>query len=519
MSQVNSHHKTNLFKSIGTISLLTFFSRLLGLVREIVKAHYLGTSFYSDAFTLAFSLPNLFRRLTAEGVMSNAFIPVFCQIKEENGNSRALDFAKNFFWFSSLILLFFTLIFIFLAPWLVRYIFASGFSESTLEITVFLTQLMFFYIVFISLAAVCQGVLNSFSSFWVSAFAPVLLNLCIVGFAVYYSPRLENPATGFAIGVLVGGFFQLIFQIPFLKRFGFNFFKNLHLRDPYIKNVLLLMLPAIFGVGIYQVNIIISNLIATTLKEGSLSSLTFSNRLMELFIGVIVVSIATALLPRFSSLVAQNKTEEVKSNLAESLSILAFITLPVIIGTLMISEEVVTLLFQRGNFDENSMIMTAGALRYHIIGLFFIAWNRILLTGYQSAQNIRITVLISFVVVFVNLVCAFVLAEYMGHLGIAFANSISQVVQTILLFVFLRTIKIRGFYRILFRLNFFKILLNSSLTFILLWYLKHLITPADYPYWMVLLILFFGGSLFYLSLSIISKTKELVDLKNIISRA
>jgi len=177
---IRSKYNT-LFKSIGLVSLITLFSRILGLVREIVKAALLGTSYYSDAFTLAFTIPNLFRRMTAEGAMSSAFIPVFNEILHEEGEKRAFDFAKNFFWLFTMALILFSLLFIISAPWLIRYVFAPGFTSEPQQLTVLLTRYMFIYIVFISLAAILQGVLNSFAVFWISSLTPVLLNISIIG--------------------------------------------------------------------------------------------------------------------------------------------------------------------------------------------------------------------------------------------------------------------------------------------------------------------------------------------------
>ena len=437
--------RRSLFKSIGAIGLITLLSRVLGLAREIVRASLLGTSFYSDAFTLAFSLPNLFRRLTAEGVMTNAFIPVFCEAHQKEGRLRALDCARNFFWLSTMLLAALTLLFVLAAPWLVEYLFAPGFFGETLRLTVFLTRLMFAYIILISLAAVCQGVLNSFAVFWVSSFTPVLLNICIIGCALLFAPRLQNPTIGFAIGVLLGGSLQLAFQLPFLYRCGFRLRGPLRFRDPYLRQTGKLLLPTIFGVGIYQINIIVSTLIATTLQEGSLSSLNFSNRLLELVLGIFAVSIATVMLPEISRLVVAGKLDRVRTDLQHAVRIALFVTLPVTMGTLVLAEELVSALFMRGRFDAGSVSMTAGALRCHILGLAFIACNRILLTGYQAAQYLKRTVQISAAVMIVNLLLAFATSRYIGHLGIALANTLSQVTQTALLLLFLHEIALSRF--------------------------------------------------------------------------
>ena len=445
MSPSNQPERKSLWKSIGTVGLITAVSRILGLVREMVRASLLGTSYYSDAFTLAFSLPNLFRRLTAEGVMTNAFIPIFCEVQRKEGRSRALAFSRHFFWLSTILLTALSATFVLTAPWLVRYLFAPGFAGETLRLTVFLTRFMFAYIILISLAAVCQGVLNSFSVFWVSAATPVLLNIGIVGCALLFSPHLENPTIGFAVGVLIGGAAQLLFQLPFLHVRGFRLLGSLRFDDIYLKRVATLLLPTLFGVGIYQINIIVGTLIATTLQEGSLSSLNFSNRLLELVLGVFIVSIATVILPKLSHLFIESRPDEIRIELQNAVRVSFFVTLPVTAMTLVAAEEIVTILFMRGRFDTDSMVKTAGALRFHILGLAFIASNRILLTGYQAAKRLKRTVQVSAIVMVVNLLLAFGASRSIGHLGIALANTVSQIAQAVLLVCFIGEISVKRF--------------------------------------------------------------------------
>ncbi len=462
MNSSDLKHKRSFIKKVGIISIITMVSRILGLVRDLVRARLLGTSFYSDAFTLAFSLPNLFRRLTAEGVMINAFIPVFCRVQKEDGDRAALGFSASFFWMATIILTLFSALFILASPWLVKYVFAPGFENEALDLTVFLTQFMFVYIVFISLAAVGQGVLNSFSTFWVSAATPVLLNISIISFALFLFKRFENPTVGFAIGVVAGGAAQMAFHFPFLKKKGFKLFKDINLSGPAIKETFKLVVPTMFGVGIYQINIIVSNLIATMTGEGAISSLNYSNRLLEMFLGVFVISIVTVILPRFSVLILERNYDQVKEDLNFSMRLTAFISLPIMTCTILLAKDIVSLLYERGAFDANSVAMTAGALKYHMIGLLFISWNRILSTGYQAARFLKRMVQISFFVMIVNIVCAVMLSQVMQHKGIAFANSISQIVQTILLIYFIKEIGISGLINTGWIVRFIKILVCCS---------------------------------------------------------
>lgn len=508
----------NILKTIGVVSLITLISRILGLIREVVRANFLGTSIFSDAFTLAFSLPNLFRRLTAEGAMTSAFIPIYTEVREKEGDKKALAFSAGFFWFMTLILTLFCLAFIAATPWLVEYVFAAGFSETPLQITVFLTRLMFFYILFISLAAVFQGVLNSCSIFTPSAFTPVLLNISIIVSAVLLAPTFENPAIGFGIGVLIGGLCQLWFQYPFVRRLGFRFLKYSSFNDPNIKKTIKLIIPATFAAGIYQINVVISNLIATTLEEGSLSSLNFSNRLLELVLGVFIVSITTVILPRFSRLFIQSKLDAIQHNLDDAMRLISFLTFPVIAGTLLLSEDIVTLLFMRGEFDANSVAMTAGALQFHMIGLVFISWNRVMVSTYQAAKMVKITAYLSGASMIVNLISAWVFSRYMGHLGIALASSFSQVILLGLLLYYINKIGINKIGRSFFNRSIVYHFLLTCVMALIIWILKSYLLFQQ-PSWVILLLIVPIALIFYFGSAYLFKSRELKQLihKNFMS--
>ncbi|MDX2470544.1 MAG: murein biosynthesis integral membrane protein MurJ [SAR324 cluster bacterium] len=509
--------KRDFFSKVGQVGSITLISRILGLVREMARAHFLGTSLYSDAFSLAFSLPNLFRRLTAEGAMSNAFIPVYCEIKEKDSHERALEFAKNFFWGLSLILVCLVGLFIWQAPFLVSEIFARGYSGETLEVTVFLSRLMFGYVLLISLSAVAQGVLNSEGVFSIPAFTPVLLNLSIIAAAFSLGSTFANPAIAFAVGVIFGGFLQLFFQFPALKRQGFRLFSNankrgINLGDPKIKEALKLLVPTLFGAGVYQINIIVSNLIATTLKQGSLSSLTFSNRLLELVLGVLVVSLATVMLPKLAGFFSTGDVERASAMIKQNIEVILFVTLPVIAITLVMAEEIVALLFLRGSFDLHSLEMTAGALRFHILGLVFIGINRIFLASYQANKMISLTAWIAFGVMVANVVLALYLSSFMSHLGIALASSLAQAMQMLALLLFLGRLGVRGSLPFLTSL---RILAFSTLLFLELWFLKkYLNTELELSYFVQFFVLFFAIFPALILPVLLAAQKEVKFLKN-----
>ena len=509
MSQTNLGKKKTIFTSIGVLSLVTFTSRIFGLVREQVKASILGTTIYSDIFTLAFQFPNLFRRLSAEGAMMSAFIPIFHEIEDKEGQEKALVFARQFFWVLGLVTMFFSCFIIILSPWLLR--FYVSWRGKEFDLFVALTQFMFIYIVFISLSALIQGVLNSMSTFWVSSVTPILLNISIIGFAVWGSHYLQNPTYGFTLGVLIGGLCQLFFQIPFAIRKGVILKFSFEFRNPKIRKVGFLMIPTLFGVGIYQINILVSNSIAANLGEGAVSSLTYSNRLLELILGVFVVSVATVVLPQLSRLIVSQKLEEAKQDLLFALKLVSLVTLPVTFGVLFTAKELVRLIYFRGQFDETSLNLTYKALLLHMPGLIFIGWNRIFLAAYYASKNMKTPVYIAGISMFVNLSLALSFSVFLGHFGIALASTLSQLIQMLLLFYW-NPLKMSLILNLELFLSFSKHLLASIVLGFSIFFIKLplslLIPNLLLRYFCFILI----ASLVYLLCIEILKVKELKEL-------
>jgi putative peptidoglycan lipid II flippase len=501
----------NKARTIGLLGVITFFSRILGLVREMVVAAFLGTSIFSDAFTLAFSLPDLFRRLFSEGALVNAFIPAFITVKSKQGPQQALDFASNLLIVLTGCLGSVCIVFIVLAPIFIKYTFAWGYSGPALDMTILLTRILFGYILFISMASVYQGVLNSFSVFWVSSLTPVLLNLSIISVALLLSPYLKNPAIGFAIGVMLGGMVQFLFHVPFAVKLGFRIKLSLNWKDAKTREVLRLMIPSLFGIGIYQINVMISNIIAATLQTGSVSSLKFSNRLLELIIGVFVVSFTTVILPKYATFFMENNQGGLQKNLESTIGILTFFTIPITFGGFLLSEEIITILLARGEFDHQSIVLTSSAFRYHIIGLSFIAWNRVLLTCYQAAGRITRIVQVGIVVVLVNIATALILKDQMGHTGLALAGSISQALHTLMLVFFLRDLSLTNVTRIFFNRTAFFCIIAAILMWVAVFLIKHEIDLFHMPQILRLALYILTGALVYFSGSILFKNKNLKD--------
>ena len=422
------------------MSIITIGSRILGLVREQVRAHYLGTSMASDAFGIAFQIPNLLRRLVGEGAMSAGFIPVLSQIRENRGDKEAFQFARQFINLSIITLVIISSLGVLGASAVVSGFALLGGQEIAPEaktLTTSLTRWMFPYIALVSWAAVAQGILNTFRIFWVSSFTAILLNLAIVFSAISFAQVLDQPAYGFAFGVLIGGLFQLLFQVPYVLKLGFRWKPDFRI-GPGVKRALTLLVPTMFGAGVYQINVLVSQAVAWGLGSGSVSSLQYSSRLLELTLGVFAIALSTAILPNLASDATKKNFENIRQTLLFAIRLSCLVCFPVTAGLFLVRTETVSILFERGSFDHNSTAMTAYALAFHIGGLTFIALSRIILQVFYAFQDTWRPFWIAFVSMVVNLTLCYSLAPYLNHGGIALANTVAAIIQLILLVVILR---------------------------------------------------------------------------------
>ncbi len=431
--------KEQILKKSAALMLFTLFSRVLGLAREIVRAAYLGTAGASDAFALGFQIPNLLRRLFAEGSIAVAFVPVFKGLTLEDNKQKIKEFLSSFFTVLTFIVTTTVVLLIIFTTPLIS-LFFKDLKPETFKKTVFLTKLMFPYLGFISVAAFFQGILNTKNIFSPSGFTPILFNISVIFSTIILSKTGFSPEIAMAIGVVLGGFLQMIFQLPFVLKTGFRFsltpltkaFKN-----PSTKKVLLLIVPTIAGMAAYQINILVSSIIATKAGTGTVSSLQFSNRLLELILGIFAVSIGTVMLSELSKNAQQKKWKELNKNLIFSINSIALITIPSAIFAYLFSSEIVALLFKFKNFDANSVKLTAYAFSFHILGLYFIATNRILSPAFYAMQNTKLPTIAGIFSVVVNIIFAFSLVSSMKGGGIALASTIAAVSNTILLLFFM----------------------------------------------------------------------------------
>jgi putative peptidoglycan lipid II flippase len=417
------------------LSALTLASRILGLLREMTKAALLGTSALSDAFSVAFLIPNLFRRLFAEGSIAVAFIPTLKEYLLGGDREKIREFISCVFTFLTFLVTAAVVLGVLLCPLLIPLFSMQAFDE-----TVFLTRLMFPFLAFISIAALFQGILNSVHIFAPSGLAPILLNVITIACAYMLSPFCKNPARAMAAGILIGGFMEAAIQFPFVWKRGFRFFftgLGRAIKNPGTKAVLRLIGPTIVGMAAYQLNDLVSTALAGGAGEGVVSSLQYSLRLQELILGVFAVSIGTVLLPDLAEQAKSGRWENYKQRLAQAIDIVALIAIPITFFFLIQGETLIRLLYQTRNFNERSVDLTYRAFIFHMPGLFFIALNRILAPAFYAQSDSRSPTLAGLVSFGINMVLAVLLVGPMKGSGVALALTIASGVNTALLFVFL----------------------------------------------------------------------------------
>ncbi len=434
--------KKGIERAAGIVGSFTFLSRILGLIRDIVIAKVFGSGILTDAFFVAFRIPNLLRRLFGEGSLTVAFIPVFSECLARD-KEDALNLANGFLTILSLLLTAIAVAGIFLAPWIVR-IQAYGFGSTSYEykLTVLLTRITFPYVFFICLVAFFMGVLNSFKHFSAPAAAPIFLNISIIGCALFLCPHLKVPIVGLAIGVLIGGFLQLALQIPWAVRYGIKIIPSLeHINHPAIKKIGTLMIPAIFGSAVYQLNQSIGTLLASFLERGSISWLYYADRLVQFPLGVFAISISTAALPSLSDHIANKEKEQFIETLKRALSLTFFISIPATVGLILLGEPIIMILFERGAFTHLDTIQTSYALVFYSLGLWAFSGVRVLVSAFYAMQDTKTPVKIATLALIANLIFGLILMHPLKHGGLALSLSIASSIQFFLLLLILsRTI-------------------------------------------------------------------------------
>jgi len=435
----------NLLKSLATISSLTLVSRILAFVRDVLIARIFGAGMATDAFFVAFKLPNLLRRLFAEGAFSQAFVPIFGEYRNRRGHEETQLLVDHVTTMLAIILFAVTLIGIIAAPILV-YISAPGFLKDTakFDLTVQLLRITTPYIFFISLVAVSAGILNTYNKFWVPAFAPILLNICFIGAALWLAPYFHPPILALAWAVFVAGIVQLAFQIPFLKKIGMLPNIRFSLKDAGMRRVIRQMGPAVFGVSIAQISLIINTIFASFLVAGSVSWLYYADRLMEFPSGILGVALGAILLPSLSKCHADNNTAEYSRLLDWGLRLTIMLTLPAALALGMTAVPLLSTFFQRGAFDAHDVLMTSYALIGYSVGLIGLILVKILAPGFYAKQDIRTPVKIGIVTLIATQAMNALFIGWIQHAGLALSIGLGACLNSSILFYYLRK---RGIYQ------------------------------------------------------------------------
>lgn len=429
----------NLLKALATISGMTLISRILGFVRDVLIARIFGAGVETDAFFVAFRIPNLLRRLFAEGAFSQAFVPILGEYKSRRSPAETQELVSHVATILFIALFGITLVGIIAAP-LVIYISAPGFSATPekFALTVELLRITFPYILFISLVALAGGILNTYGRFSVPAVTPALLNLSFISCTLWLAPLLDPPVLALAWAVFIGGLLQLAFQVPFLMRLRLMPRPRLKSPDSGAWRVIRQMGPAVFGVSISQLSLLINTIFASFLVTGSVSWLYYADRLMEFPAGLLGVALGTILLPSLSRHYADNSTEEYSRLLDWGLRLTMLLTLPAALALALLATPLITTLFHHGEFSVNDVWMTRNALIAYSAGLLGLILVKVLAPGFYARQNIKTPVKIAVITLVATQLMNLAFIVPLQHAGLALAIGLGACMNAGMLYYKLR---------------------------------------------------------------------------------
>jgi putative peptidoglycan lipid II flippase len=434
MIKTLSKPSSKLVKSVGSVGAFTLVSRILGVVRDGVIALLLGVSPASDAFFVAFRIPNLLRKFFSDGMLTLSFVPVFTACLTRGGRDRAFAMARSCFLLLSVTGVAAVVAGMAFAPLVVRMV-APGFAPDsyTFSLTVLLTRIMMPYIVCVTLMAVAMGVLNSLGHFAAPAAAPIVLNLVILLGAYTLSGLMGSPALALALGVVLGGIAQLALQVPFLLKQGFGFFQKTELLHPGTLEAGKRMLPSLVGAAGFQINVFAATVIASTLPPGSISYLYYAERLVQFPMALFAVSVSTVLLPELSRKTGSNDPLAASEAFARALGAVFFITFPAMVGLAALGEPVVSLLFQQGAFDLLCVRETALTLLCFCLGLWAFSGTRLLVTLFHGFGDVVTPFRAGMAAIGFNLVAGCFLGHKLGHWGLALSVSAAAAINFFIL--------------------------------------------------------------------------------------
>ncbi len=464
----------SLFRSFFTVSFYTFLSRVLGFIRDILIARYLGSTVIADAFFVAFRIPNFFRRVLAEGAYSAALIPVFSGVvlnpKDEREASDFVENTTSMLLFATVVL---TILFFFGMPYIIQ-VLAPGFTDNkeAYELAVHFGKIIFPYIIFISLAAHFASINNVHERFAAGAFAPAILNISFILSLFFLTPFVTTAGHALSYGVLIGG----VLQFLYLYRAVLNFYRPriiLPVLNEKLKKFFKLFLPGVVGSGVIQLNIVIGTIIASFLPVGAISHIYYADRLNQLPLAIFGIALGIVLLPSLSKAIKQSDQETTNNIQNRSIEFSLLISLPSAIGLFILAEPIIHILFERGAFVKEDTFYTAKVLSYFALGLPAYIIIKVLVSCFFAREDTKTPLYISIVSVITNVVLSLLLIGSMREMGIAVATAISAWVNALLLYLFLAIRNHMKFDDLLLG-NSAKILLSSSLLFVGIYVLKGL---------------------------------------------
>jgi putative peptidoglycan lipid II flippase len=435
-----------LIKSGLIVSVMTLVSRVLGLVRDVVVAKLMGDGAAADVFFFANKIPNFLRRLFAEGAFAQAFIPVLTEVHNNDDKKELREFVAKVSGTLGGIVFIVSIVGIIASPVLAA-LFGTGWFVAWLqgdeagdkfELASTMLKITFPYLAFISLTGLSGAILNTLNKFAVAAFTPVLLNVCIIACAIYLSPSMSQPAFALAWGVFIGGIVQFLFQLPFLFRAGLLVKPKWGWHDENVVKVRTLMIPALFGVSVGQINLLFDTFIASFLVTGSISWLYYSDRLLEFPLGLFGIAIATVILPTLSRNHVTNNPKAFAANIDWAFRMVCLLGIPAAVGLGTMARPILTVIFQRGAFTAETAIMASYSLTAYSFGLISFMLVKVLAPGFYSRQDTKTPVRFGIWCMIANMVFNLIFAIPFGYVGLAIATSMSATLNAALLYITLR---------------------------------------------------------------------------------
>lgn len=425
---------SSLLRSSAVVSVMTLLSRVLGMVRDMVVAAYFGSSPAADAFFIAFKIPNFMRRLFAEGAFAQAFVPVLSEYRTRCTFEEVRHLVDRVAGTLGVVLMGLTALGMLGAPFIIS-VFAPGFHDDPAKVQLAgeLLRITFPYLLMISLTAFCGGILNTYGRFAVPAFTPVLLNISMIGATLFLTPYFAQPITALAWGVFIAGVAQLLFQLPFLLHIRLLPVPRPAWRDPGVRRILGLMVPALFGVSVSQINLLLDTVLASFLQSGSVSWLYYADRLSELPLGAFGIAIGTVILPSLSRQHASEDPKTFSKTLDWALRMVLLVGVPAALALAILSEPLIASLFHYGAMKESDVVQSANALEAYALGVLAFMLIKSLAPGYFARQDMKTPVKIAVQCMIANMAFNLVLIWPLEHVGLALSTSLSSMLNTVLL--------------------------------------------------------------------------------------